>query len=258
MKSTPCHWSLRLRLAAALALLPGCAALTHEPGTPYGGAYCTQRGGDPEPACYPSEAERAAAWREREAEGRLAWAAAHPEETKALAEERARATSDFEARQRAQAQEADGLAAARVQDDSDRAAARAAEAAAREAEAARLELARQRTTDPAYAIPALSALICQQQAREAEFRADLKREARISAISGVIDKRSRSSLAAGVVDAQDRAAKLRQRLHAVGAAPLPCVAVAPLLACRVREEACRSDPSARDQVDVLREIERQP
>lgn len=148
MKSSPCHWSLRLHLGAALALLAGCASLTHEPGTPYGGAYCTQRGGDPEPACYPSEAERAAAWREREAEGRRAWAAARPEEAKALAEERARATSDFEARQRAQAQEADDLAAARVQADDDRAAARAAEATAREAEAARLELARQRAADP--------------------------------------------------------------------------------------------------------------
>lgn len=242
-------------LALAL-LLPACASLTQEPGTPYGGAYCTQRGGDPEAACYPSEAERAAAWRQREAEGRLAWAAAHPEEARALAAERARIAADFEAQQRAQAQAETDQATARVREAEDRAAARAADQQTREDAAARLELARQRTADPTYAGPALSALLCQQQAREAEFRADLKRETRISAISGVIDKRSRSSLAAGVVDAEDRSARLQERLRAVGAATLPCAAVAPLLACRAGNELACREPGARDQVDVLREIER--
>jgi hypothetical protein len=220
-----------------LLLLTGCAALSHEPGTPDGGAYCTQRGGDPEAACYPSEAERAAAWRQREAEGRLAWAAEHPEEARGLAAERARIASDFATQQRAQADAASAEAAARVQEADDRAAARAAEDQAREAAAARLELARQRTSDPAYAGPALSALLCQQ----------------------LIDKRSRSSLAAGVVDAQDRAARLRERLRAVGVGqPLPCAAVAPLLACRARKETCGSDPSARDAADVMRQIEGEP
>jgi colicin import membrane protein len=243
----------------AVLLLPSCAALSHEPGTPYGGAYCSQRGGDPEPACYPSEAERAAAWRQREAEGRRAWAAEHPAEARAAAEERARATTDFDAGQRDQAREAADLAAARVQADHDRAAARAAAAAARDAEASRLDLARQRTADPAFAVPALSALLCRQKAREAEFRSDLQREARITTISGVVNKAARSSLAAGVVDAQDRAAKLRQRLRAVGnAQPLPCAAVAPLLVCRAHEEACRADTSTRDVLDVMREIERDP
>jgi hypothetical protein len=259
MNRSACQWSLTLHhaLPLAIALLTGCAALSHEPGTPYGGAYCNQRGGDPEPACYPSEAERAAAWRLRETEGRRAWAAEYPQEAREMAEERARADLDFEASKLAQAQEAADLAAARVQADQDRAAARAADAAARDAEAARLELARQRVAEPAYAVPALSALLCREKVREAEFRADLQREARITTISGVVNKGARSSLAVGVVDAQDRAARLRGQLRAVGASqPLPCAAVAPLLACRAREEACRSDPSARDQTDVLLEIER--
>lgn len=244
-------------LVIFLPIFTGCAALSHEPGTPYGGAYCTQRGGDPEPTCYPSEAERAAAWREREAEGRRAWAAEHPAEARAEAEERARIARDFEAGQRAQAQEEAAHVAARAQEADDRAAARAAGATAREAEAHRLELARQRTTDPAFAVPALSALLCRQKAREAEFRAELQREARITTISGVVNKGARSSLAAGVVDAQDRAARLRLRFRAVGAArSLPCATAAPLLACHAREEACGSDASARDVADVMREIER--
>jgi hypothetical protein len=263
MKRPGCHQSQTFRsaLASLLALLlTGCASLTHEPGTPYGGAYCTQRGGDPEPACYPSEADRSAAWHQREAEGRKAWAAEHPAEARAEAAERAHLASDFQARQRAEVQVTADLAAARVQEADDREAARAAEDQARQAEAARLELACQRTADPTYAIPALSALLCQQQAREAEFRADLQREARITAISGVVDKRSRSSLAAGVVDAQDRSGRLRQRLRAVGVTqPLPCAAIATLLACRAGDElACRSDPSARGVVDVLQQIEREP
>jgi hypothetical protein len=256
MKRAACQWSLTLHLAFTVALLTGCASLTHEAGTPYGGAYCTQRGGDPEPACYPSEAERSAAWHQRETEGRQAWAAEHPEEAQTEADERARIASDFQARQRIQAQAEADQAAARVQDARDRADARATENEARAAEATRLELARQRTAEPAYAVPALSALLCQQQDREASFRRDLQREARITAISGVIDRKSRSSLAAGVVDAQDRTAALRQRLRAVGGQPLPCAAVAPLLACRTGDEmACRAEPRARDKVDVLRQIE---
>jgi hypothetical protein len=75
-------------LALLAMLLPGCAALSREPGSPYGGAYCTQRGGDPEPACYPTETERSAAWHQREAEGRKAWDTEHPAEVQARETER--------------------------------------------------------------------------------------------------------------------------------------------------------------------------
>lgn len=243
----------------ALLLLSGCASLTHEPGTPSGGPYCIQRGGDPEPACYPTEAARSEAWHRREAEARQAWTAEHPKESRAIAAEQAQARDDFEARQRRQREESDADAAARATVEEERTAERAADAEARQAEAIRIDLARQRTADPAYAVPALSALLCREQARETEFRDDLQRQARIQAISGVVAKRERSSLAAGLVDAQDRAYRLRTRLRTIGGgSSLPCASVAPLLACRAGDEfACRSEPSARDKVDVLREFERE-
>lgn len=55
-----------------------------------------------------------------------------------------------------------------------------------------------------------------------------------------------------------RLLRLRAMLAVGAAQPLPCAAVASLLACRAGDEmACRSEPVARDSVDVLREVERE-
>lgn len=130
----------------------------------------------------------------------------------------------------------------------------AREQAEREAREAR---ARARLDDPAYAGPALSALMCEREADLRELGADASRVAaeERAAGPGAVDASARAEigeerLAYGQELAAYRKALARLQSTAPSLISRSCASSAPQLACFLRGE-CASD-AARDVADVMR------
>jgi hypothetical protein len=118
--------------------------------------------------------------------------------------------SDAEARQR---EEAEAAYRERVE----------AEREARRVKDEREATARQRAMAPAWAVPALSALICESQSNLTELGAETQQQGRIEANGGVKDLRARREIAESVEEQRSaisrRRAVLRDRF---GARPSAC------------------------------------
>lgn len=102
--------------------------------------------------------------------------------------------------------------------------------------------------DKAYAVPAISAIMCSIQDELAGLRADLAREQRVTATSGVTNLSARDEIGREIVDSQDELAGWRAALQRFGAAQLPCKAVAGIVACRNSLESC--DEQSRQPAEV--------
>lgn len=127
---------------------------------------------------------------------------------------------------------------------------RAADLAAREERAARKRRAADRVSDKVYAVPVVSALLCEREEALVELRDAMRREERVTAIGGVRDLRERRELAEGVELNTQETAALKRVLQKMGAARLACGAVERLRACRADEKTC--DTETRDVADVWR------
>lgn len=239
---------MRQWLVVAVVLVAGCAELlpSTESGTPGGGPYCNRIPGDDKQACYPTEAERAAAWH--------------------AFQEPARAAAEREAHARRKAEEADRIeriklneeerkkdelaAAAERKAHADAWAARTAERE-RVKEAERAEIHR-KAADPAIAGPAISALMCELEEALAALQRDLERERRVTAVAGVADLRSRREIATGMIENKDELAGWKESLVKLGVPRTPCKDVAGIQACRQNNMAC-----AGANPDVIAVLERE-
>jgi hypothetical protein len=226
----------------------GCAELlpSTDPGTTGGGKYCNQLPHE-EPACYPTEAERAAAWKqlqearrppgEAEAEqaqkdaALAAGLAAIAERDRVRAEERQREEDQKQAR-----------AAEREREAQERAAKEQAEQA-RRAEVARM------ATEKAYAVPAISAIMCSIDDEVADLRQQLDREKRVAALGGATSLGDRHRISSDIVDDTDELKVWGASLKRFGATRLPCKDVAGIAKCRENEQK-DCDPAHRDAAAV--------
>jgi hypothetical protein len=228
-----------MRNVFALLALTGCSAVQLGPaGSPTGGTYCFQEAGK-EDACYQTDRERVAAQARRAAEleaaqGRERQAAMFPAgETKDQKFWREEAE-----KKAAEAKERDAVYAERNRQ-------RQAEADAKAARAAELKAM---ASDPKYAVPAISAIMCSIEAELVELREKLAREKRVTAVSGVINLRARDEVADEIVQDTDELATWRESLKRLGATQLPCKTVAPIVACRSSLETC--DEASRQPAEV--------
>lgn len=114
----------------------------------------------------------------------------------------------------------------------------AREAAERQALAERVSLAAARASDPVYAVPALSAMICEREALIASLGTEARREARLSAAAGATRPKVRFEIAEAADDAKVEVGKLKAALARLGGTRVACSA--PLA------------PDAADVVQVLR------
>lgn len=216
----------------------GCSAFAPAPpGTPEGGEYCFGPKTGLE-HCYPTVAERASARAQRE------------QEERALAEERIKAERVKEDAARAEyirkeQEAADAKTRERDAVLAERNRKRDAEKAAEVAHAAKIH---EMALDKAYAVPAISAIICSIQDELKELKADLTREKRVTAVGGVVNLSARDEVANGIVSDTDELAEWRKALKRYGAKELPCKDVAPIVACRNRIESC--DEAARGPAEV--------
>jgi hypothetical protein len=92
--------------------------------------------------------------------------------------------------------------------------------------------------DPAYAVPAISAIMCSIQDEMAGLKADLAHEKRVTAASGVVNLGARDAAGNDLVSDQEELTTWRAALKRYGAAPLPCAEVASIVACRHQLDAC--------------------
>jgi hypothetical protein len=216
----------------------GCSALLPgEPGTPEGGEYCFgPRTGREH--CYATQQELGSAksqqqQAEREAEKQRI-AAYHAEED-ARQEEYVRREQE---KADAKARERDEVLAERHRAEDERKA----------QEAARAAKLHEMALDKTYAEPAISAIICSIKDEIAGLQADLVREKRVTAASGVINLRARDEAANDLVNATDEIAEWRKALKRYRAKELPCKDVAALWACRRNLETCSEQE--RDAAEV--------
>jgi hypothetical protein len=113
-------------------------------------------------------------------------------------EERARREAEYEARRQAEQQK-------------------------REDEKNRREQLRQLATQKDYAVPIMSAMLCQHQEQIASYNEDMKREQRLEASSGVRNLTARREIAEGVDDAKLAMKELKGLLRSrFGASPESC------------------------------------
>jgi hypothetical protein len=205
----------------------GCAAIfpSTEPGTPGGGKYCNRARAEDEPACYATEAQRAAAYHgaeyeaERPArEAAVANAAAQEAERRDAwqAEKEQKAAAEIAAREERERKTAE-FVAERDRKDATKA-------------AAALEV-HNLALDKEYAGPAISAIMCSIDDEVRGLRADLAHEKRVTAVGGVVDLKARNDIASGLVDDSDALARY-------GTARVPCKDVAGVEACHQNLSNC--------------------
>lgn len=219
--------ALFAHLVASACVMLSCAELlpSTEPGTPGGGAYCNQAQPGAGAKCYPTEAQREAAYHaEQDEKDRPAREAAVIAATaqeagrqKALrAEEQQKASDEAAARQ-----ERERKTAAFVAERDRKEAAR--EAAARAVHNMAL--------DKEYAGPAISAIMCSIDSEIIKLKADLAHEKRVTATGGVINLKARNDIASDLVDDSDELEGWRKALVRVGASRLPCKSVVGVEEC---------------------------
>jgi hypothetical protein len=189
-------------------------------------------------ACYSTAAERDTRRAELErARVDLVAAGARADEIERAAR---RSELDEEARKAAAEREAAEVTAG------ERRLAQQAELAEREARTAR---AQGRLNDPAYAGPALSALLCERERDLAELRVTEVRESRIEYDSGVRSLAARRAIVVEREKYEGEAFAYRKGLARIGAKRAPCAAVQPAIECFLRSR-CET-PAARDTADVM-------
>jgi hypothetical protein len=231
------------RNAATLLVgaLSACSVMQLGPaGSPSGGPYCFQEPGKPD-ACYQSESERAAGQSQRQE-------ALRAEETRKGEASRAPIFSAESPQGKRYREEAEAKAAAVVERDRVFAERHAAEDAKRQADAARAAELHAKARDPAYAVPAISAIMCSIQDEIVGLKADLAHEKRVTAVGGVVNLSARDEAANDIVDDTDELKTWGQALKRFGATQLPCKEVASIVACRHKVETC--DEASRGPADV--------
>ncbi|HTA90328.1 MAG TPA: hypothetical protein VK745_12150 [Polyangiaceae bacterium] len=87
-------------------------------------------------------------------------------------------------------------------------------------------------TDKAYAVPAISAIMCSIDDELADLREQLAREKRVSVIGGVTSLGDRHEISSNIVDDTDELAVWRASLKRFASGRLPCKDVAPIARCR--------------------------
>lgn len=220
--------SLWIALAGCGALLPGPA------GSPEGGDYCIEKVGRPK-ACYQTPDERSRAQDDADrAEVAAQLEKDHREQdarwARAQAEQKAQAESRF-------AEKMDALAERN-----------AAKQSFADAEAAQRAEIHQRASDRAYAVPAISAIMCSIQDEIVGLKADLAHEKRVTAIGGVVNLSARDEAANDIVDDTDELKTWGQALKRFGATQQACKEVAAIVACRHKVESC--DEASRGAAEV--------
>jgi len=213
--------------------LTGCAEIfpPSTPGTPGGGPFCSRLPSG-ESACYPTEAERAAAWANlQEEQGRPAREAARA----AAAEDDARSRAEFERMQEARAADAER---ARVE-QADHAKAWVAARDAKDQEKAAVEAqVHAKALDQTYAVPAISAIMCSIDDEVRGLKKDLEREKRVTAVGGVTNLRARNEIASDLVDDADELKGWQASLTRYGGQRMSCKEVAAIEPCRHALESC--------------------
>jgi len=113
----------------------------------------------------------------------------------------------------------------------------------RDEEKAHREKLRELATQKEYAVPILSAMICDEQDQIASYNEDLKREQRIESSSGVRNLHARREIAEGVDDSKIAIKELKELLRArFNAAPEPCAAKhRAIVECRNQASACTDE-----------------
>lgn len=105
------------------------------------------------------------------------------------------------------------------------------------------------SAEKTYAVPAISALICEHEQSLAARHADLRREQKIETIGGVSNYRDRRLIAEGIQSDREAIAQWQAYLREqYKAERKPCGALQAILACRADASAC--DGPGRDQADV--------
>lgn len=226
----------------------GCAALlpSTDPGTPGGGKYCNRIPHEDELQCYPTERERAAAFHGQAAP-------ASPEQLAAQRTRLAEVAAQL-AEVAAQQERLDQVRVAEAQRREDEKASREADRERREQERAQkdqadkdrgAEVARM-AADKAYAVPAISAIICTIQDEMADDRASLDREKRVAAIGGATDLHARHELSSELVEDADELKVWRAALRRFGGSLVPCKDLVGVIKCR--------NSAVRDCDDASRDI----
>ena len=214
--------------------LMGCAALQLGPaGSPSGGPYCFQGPGKPE-ACYQSESERATAQSRRQSD-------IEDEAKRKREAELAAHAGEESPQQRAWREQEEANVAEHAERDRVFADRHVAEDARRAADASRTAELHAMAQDPAYAVPAISAIMCSIQEEIVGLKADLAHEKRVTAVGGVVNLSARDEAANDLVNDTDELSTWKAALKRYGATQLPCKDVAPIVACRNRIESCPDD-----------------
>jgi hypothetical protein len=228
-----------MRFSFVVFLALGCSTLQLGPaGSPTGGPYCFQEPGKAD-ACYETEGERAAAQSRRQEELAAAQRRQHEAAMFPAGETKdQKYWREAEERKAAEAQGRERVYAERNRQRQEAADAKAARAAEVKAMAA----------DKTYAVPAISAIMCSIQDELTKLRADLAREQRGTATSGVTNLRARDEIGREIVDDQDELAGWRAALQRFGATQQPCAAVAGIVACRNSLDTC--DEASRQPAEV--------
>lgn len=234
----------QLLVVGIVVVLGGCAGLfpSAEPGTPGGGPYCSVMP-DREKACYPTEAERASAYHAFEEErDRPAREAARADYERQEAARKAEWQREKEQKLR---QEVEAQAARDAKREEVRARIEAEDRQKAEA-AAQLHA---KALDKAYAVPAISAIMCSIDADVVDLREQLAREKRVAAIGGATNLVDRHRISSEIVDASDELKGWGASLKRFNAARLPCKQVAGIERCR--ESGLREcDDVSRDPATV--------
>ncbi len=218
--AAPCAW-----------LVLACSVLQVGPaGSPSGGSYCFQEPGKTD-ACYPSESERAAGQSARQE-------AIRADETRKAQAAAALPAGEEPGLQRAARLERERRQAEVAERDRVFAERHAAEDAKKQADSERAAELHTKAQDPAYAVPAISAIMCSIQDEITGLRADLAHEKRVTAIGGVVNLSARDEAANDIVDDTDELKTWGQALKRFSATQLPCKQVAPIVACRHKVETC--------------------
>ncbi len=214
-----------MRLLILLSIA-GCASMEPRP-------YCSP--GPDGRICFQTEAERSADWERKHPPPQLA----------------PRVAVEVAARQEAAAADERAEKAARDEHE-------AALQRHYEAEQARQQAAREREARAAdhasqarWAVPVVSALICQRREALEGLKGDAAREARLTVGSGVKDLRALREIATGRDDNQQAIKALNAALERFGVAPVACAGVAELETCRLQGDAC-PEGETRDAADVWR------
>ncbi len=106
-----------------------------------------------------------------------------------------------------------------------------------EADERRMEI-RGKAADPQYAVPVISAIICDEQALIRSYKEDLARENAVTRSSGVTDLGNRRAIGEGMQSAKERIAEWKAALRKNHrAAPKACSDVESVVACK-RRDAC--------------------